>query len=57
MGSDDTQIRVYNYNTSEKLKTIKNEHKDFIRHLVVHPQFNYVFSCGDDDRILMFDWE
>ena len=57
VASDDTKIRIYNYNTSEKLKTISNEHQDFIRHLAVHPQFNYVLSCGDDDSILMFDWE
>ena len=57
MGSDDTKIRVYNYNTSEKLKTISGEHTDFIRHLVVHPTMPYILSCGDDDRIIMFDWD
>lgn len=57
MGSDDTRIRVYNYNTSEKLKTISGEHADFIRNLVVHPTLPYVLSCGDDDKILMFDWD
>ena len=36
VGADDTKIRVYNYNTSEKLKTI-DEHSDFIRYLSVHP--------------------
>jgi coatomer subunit beta' len=48
---------VYNYNTSEKLKTISGEHTDFIRNLVVHPVLPYVLSCGDDDKILMFDWD
>jgi|TARA_B110000285_G_C15076222_1_gene590891 coatomer subunit beta' len=57
VGSDDTKIRIYNYNTSEKLKTISGEHTDFIRHLAVHPTMPYVLSCGDDDRILMYDWD
>lgn len=57
MGSDDTKIRVYNYNTSEKIKTISGEHTDFIRHLIVHPSLPYIFSCGDDDKIYMYDWD
>jgi coatomer subunit beta' len=36
VGSDDAKIRVYNYNTSEKVKTIE-EHTDFIRSVAVHP--------------------
>jgi coatomer subunit beta' len=52
-----THESVYNYNTSEKLKTISGEHTDFIRNLVVHPTLPYVLSCGDDDKILMFDWD
>lgn len=48
---------MYNYNTSEKLKTISGEHQDFIRHIIVHPVLNYVLSCGDDDKIYMFDWD
>mmetsp|Transcript_2736 Transcript_2736/g.4672 ORF Transcript_2736/g.4672 Transcript_2736/m.4672 type:complete len:384 (+) Transcript_2736:9-1160(+) len=57
VASDDTKLRVYNYNTSEKLKTIAGEHTDFIRHISVHPSLPYALSCGDDDRILMFDWD
>lgn len=57
MGSDDTKIRVYNYNTSENLKTLSGEHTDFIRHIVVHPTLPYILSCGDDDRIFMFNWD
>jgi coatomer subunit beta' len=56
VGSDDNKLRVYNYNTSEKLKTI-TEHADFIRNVMVHPTLSYVFSCGDDDKIFMFDWD
>lgn len=57
MGSDDTKIRIYNYNTSEKVKTISGEHTDFIRHILPHPSLPYLLSCGDDDRILIFDWD
>jgi coatomer subunit beta' len=56
VGADDTKIRVYNYNTSEKLKTI-DEHADFIRYLSVHPQLPYVLTCSDDCTIKLLDWD
>ena len=56
VGADDNMLRVFNYNTAEKIKTI-NEHADYIRHVVVHPTMPYVLSCGDDDTIRMFDWD
>ena len=56
VGADDTKLRVYNYNTAEKLKTIE-DHSDYIRHIVVHPTLPYVLSCSDDDTIKMFDWD
>jgi coatomer subunit beta' len=56
VGADDNKLRVYNYNTAEKIKTI-NEHQDYIRHIVVHPNLPYVISCSDDDTIKIFDWD
>lgn len=56
VGSDDTKLRVFNYNTSEKVKIIE-QHTDYIRHIVVHPTMPIVLSCSDDDTIKMFDWE
>ena len=56
VGSDDNLLRVYNYNTAEKVKTI-DEHKDYVRHIEVHPTMPYVLSAGDDDTIYMFDWD
>jgi coatomer subunit beta' len=56
VGADDTKLRVYNYNTAEKVKTIE-EHTDYIRHIAVHPTLPYILSCSDDDTIKMFDWE
>ena len=35
-GSDDMQVRVYNYNTMEKVKTFE-AHSDYIRCITVHP--------------------
>jgi coatomer subunit beta' len=56
VGADDTKIRVYNYNTSEKLKVV-DEHTDFIRYLAVHPTLPYIISCSDDQTIKLFDWD
>jgi coatomer subunit beta' len=56
VASDDQKIRVYNYNTSQKLHTI-DEHSDYIRHVTVHPTLPYALSCSDDQTILMYDWD
>lgn len=56
VGADDTFLRVFNYNTAEKIKTIE-DHTDYIRHIAVHPTMPYVISCSDDDTIKMFDWD
>jgi len=56
VGSDDNMVRIFNYNTAEKIKTIE-EHTDYIRNINVHPTQSFVLSCADDDTILMFDWD
>jgi coatomer subunit beta' len=56
VGADDTFLRIFNYNTAEKIKTIE-DHTDYIRHIAVHPTMPYVISCSDDDTIKMFDWD
>lgn len=55
-GSDDMLIRVYNYNTMEKLKIIE-AHSDYIRCIVIHPTQPYVLSSSDDMLIKLWDWE
>ncbi|GAM26141.1 hypothetical protein SAMD00019534_093160 [Acytostelium subglobosum LB1] len=55
-GSDDTNMRVYNYNTMEKVKTIE-AHADYIRCIVVHPTQPYVITSSDDMSIKLWDWE
>ena len=49
-------MQVYNYTTSEKIKTI-NAHADYIRAVIVHPQKPFVISCSDDLTIKVWDWE
>lgn len=56
VGSDDNKLRVFNYNTAEKIKTIE-EHADYIRHIVVHPEKPLLLSCSDDHTIKLFDWD
>jgi coatomer subunit beta' len=47
---------IYNYNTSERIKSI-SAHSDYIRSVLVHPQHPYVLSCSDDLHIKIWDWE
>src|SRR5271170_5863947 len=42
-GSDDFQLRVYNYNTSEKITSFE-AHPDYIRSIVVHPTQPFVLT-------------
>ena len=55
-GSDDMNLRVYNYNTMEKLKAFE-AHSDYIRCIVDHPTLPYVLSSSDDMLIKLWDWD
>jgi coatomer subunit beta' len=55
-GSDDLQLRVFNYNTHERC-IVFDAHSDYIRGLAVHPTKPYVLSCADDLTIKLWDWE
>ncbi|KAL4897829.1 coatomer WD associated region-domain-containing protein [Aspergillus ambiguus] len=55
-GSDDFQLRVYNYNTSEKIASFE-AHPDYIRSIVVHPTQPFVLTASDDMTIKLWDWE
>lgn len=48
VSSDDLKLRVYNYNTIEKVKEI-DAHSDLIRSIVIHPKENLMASCSDDN--------
>ncbi|KAJ0752295.1 putative transcription factor WD40-like family [Helianthus annuus] len=49
-------IRVYNYNTMDKVKVYK-AHTDYIRCVAVHPTLPYILSCSYDMLIKLWDWE
>ncbi|KAJ6415917.1 hypothetical protein OIU84_004663 [Salix udensis] len=55
-GADDMYIRVYNYNTMDKIKVFE-AHTDYIRCVAVHPTLPYVLSSSDDMLIKLWDWE
>lgn len=55
-GSDDFQVRVYNYNTSEKITSFE-AHPDYIRAIVVHPTQPFVLTASDDMTIKLWDWD
>jgi WD40 repeat protein len=55
-GSDDLNIRVFNYNTMEKIKTFE-AHTDYLRYVAVHPSLPYILTCSDDMTIKMWDWD
>lgn len=49
-------IRVYNYNTMEKVYEFE-AHTDYIRSIAVHPTLPYVLSSSDDMFIKLWDWD
>ena len=55
-GADDLKIKVYNYNTHEKIIDFE-AHTDYIRSIAVHPTLPYIISCADDMTIKLWDWE
>lgn len=56
VGSDDFQVRVFNYNTSEKITQFE-AHPDYIRSIVVHPTQPFVLTASDDMTIKLWNWE
>ncbi len=56
MGSDDFHLRVFNYNTSEKI-TAFEAHPDYIRSIIVHPTQPFVLTASDDMTIKLWNWD
>lgn len=50
-GSDDMQVRVFNYNTLEKVHTFE-AHTDYIRAIIVHPTHPYVLTSSGKPQYL-----
>ena len=55
-GSDDFQLRVYNYNTSEKITSFE-AHPDYIRAIVVHPSQPFVLTASDGEFLSWGVWK
>ena len=55
-GADDMFVRVYNYNTMDKVKSFE-AHTDYIRSIAVHPTQPYMLTCSDDMLIKLWDWD
>ena len=55
-GSDDMFIRVYNYNTMDKVKAFE-AHTDYIRCVSVHTTLPLLLSSSDDMLIKVWDWD
>ena len=53
-GADDKKIRVYNYNTMEKIIEFE-AHLDFIRSIVCHIKSPLILSSSDDTTIKLWD--
>ncbi len=56
IGSDDMYLRVYNYNTMEKVQEW-SAHVDYIRYIDINPTLPLVLSSSDDMTIKLWDWE
>lgn len=51
-----SQLRVHNYNTSEKVASFE-AHPDYIRAICVHPTQPFVLTASDDMTIKLWNWE
>lgn len=54
--SDDMRLRIYNYNTMEKIKDVE-AHADYIRFVEIHPVMPYILSSSDDMSMKLWNWE
>lgn len=54
--SDDMRLRIYNYNTMEKIKEME-AHADYIRFVEIHPTMPYILSSSDDMSMKLWNWE
>ncbi|GFQ86466.1 coatomer subunit beta', partial [Trichonephila clavata] len=53
---DDMQLRVYNYNTLERVQSVE-AHSDYFRSIAVHPTQPFVLTSSDDMMIKLWNWE
>lgn len=56
IGTDDNHVRVYNYNTLERLADFE-AHSDYIRSIAIHPTKPLFLTTSDDCTVKLWDWE
>ncbi|KAL8435645.1 hypothetical protein Efla_007278 [Eimeria flavescens] len=54
---DDCSIRCFSLHTQEKIQEVANAHKDYIRHLDIHPTRGLALSSSDDMTIKLWDMD
>lgn len=55
-GSDDMHVRVFNYNTLERVHQFE-AHSDYLRSIAVHPTQPFILTSSDDMFIKLWDWD
>lgn len=55
--SDDMRLRMFNYNTMEKVREVDQAHADYIRCVEVHPTLPYFVSSSDDMTVKLWNFE
>lgn len=55
-GADDMHVRVFNYNTQEKVSAFE-AHSDYVRSIAVHPTLPLFLTAADDMLIKLWDWD
>jgi len=55
-GSDDMQIRIFNYNTLERQHAYE-AHSDYVRSIAVHPTQPFLLTSSDDMLIKLWNWD
>ena len=50
------QIRVFNYNTLERLASFE-AHSDYVRCIAVHPTQPFILTSSDDMTIKLWNWD
>lgn len=50
------QIRVFNYNTLERLASFE-AHSDYVRSIAVHPSQPFILTSSDDMTIKLWNWD
>ena len=50
------QIRVFNYNTLERLASFE-AHSDYVRCIAIHPSQPFILTSSDDMTIKLWNWD